>query len=104
MRQWLIQRIPQLTPPVPDLGQASLLHRLLLMVDLFWGQMGSPIPYITISCRTALRCRNPETAPMWALILGVFLETLNPGHLQSALGADLGRAIKTQNEINSPNS
>jgi len=99
MKQWLISQIPLSVTPVPDLNTYGLIHRLLLLLDCLLGQVGSQLPFITISSRTALRCRAPQEAPMWALVLGVILEKINPGHLQGALNADLGRAINTQKAI-----
>lgn len=96
MRVWLIKQIPILVPPTPDMSSYGLIHRILMMIDVLFGQFGSSLPFITISSRTAVRCRNPYTAPLWALLLGTFLEKINPGHLQGAMNADLGRAIMTQ--------
>lgn len=96
MRQWLIKQLPELVPVTQEDDSEGLIHRLLVCADVFFGQFGSGVTFITISSRTAVRCRNPDSAPLWALILGVFLEKINPGHLQSAMNTDLGRALQTQ--------
>ena len=105
MRTWLIKRLPVITTvtSMTDIQafsytQMGLAHRMLVCLDMMFGQLGSQIPDITISSRTALRCINPADAPMWALVLGVMLETpwaipgiSYRGHLQGAILADYAR-------------
>ncbi len=108
VRSWLIKRIPPLhridPAAVTDAQVLATLatglpHRLLVCLDVLFGQFGSQVPDITISSRTALRCMHPQTAPIWALLLGAALETRwalpfisYPGHMQAALLADYCRA------------
>jgi len=105
VRKWLISKLPAIVPVtgLTDIEafaytQMGLAHRMLVCLDMMFGQLGSQIPDITISSRTALRCINPASAPLWALILGVALETpwaipfiSYKGHLQGALLADYAR-------------
>jgi hypothetical protein len=73
----------------------SKLHRFLVGVDMALGQWGVSTASgqdATISSRTAMDCRNPVTAGTWALLLGTFLEWLDPGHLEAAMLADYCRA------------
>ncbi len=120
MRSWLIQRIPPLhridPAAVSDAQvlatiEAGLLHRLLVCLDVLFGQFGSQVPDITISSRTALRCMTPATAPTWALLLGAALETRwaipfvsYPGHMQGALIADYCRGRRAVVAVSDPTS
>jgi hypothetical protein len=73
------------------------LHRFLATADAAWGVWGGPEPYTTISSRTAHRLLESQHdlagAPLWALLLGAALETVDPGHLQGAMIADVSRQV-----------
>lgn len=107
MRQWLISRIPHiskgvgwLTPEIiHEYTTDSFICRIFILLDVLLGQFGSPVIYITISSRTAKRCQDPQNAPLWALILGVLLEKIEPGHLQKSVIADCCRAQRTLQEL-----
>ena len=105
MRQWLIYRLPQIelaTINSPDVAAGEgLIHRFVVCLDMAFGQFGSHVPDITISSRTALRCMQSDIAPLWALVLGVLLEAVNPGHLQSAIYADYRRAKRVLSLVES---
>ena len=81
----------------------GLIRRVLVSLDMAAGQFGAAVPSITISARTGLallRAQNSGVpAPLWALVLGAFLEIIDPGHLQSALVADFARATVVRNLI-----
>ena len=107
MRAFLIKKIPKIAKGVGWLTQEviekytnrGLIHRILVLIDVLFGQFGSSVIYITISARIAKRCQDPSTAPLWALLVGAILETISPGHLQAAIIADLCRAEVTRQEL-----
>jgi len=118
MRAALAARIPHLHP-VLSVSQADidgavrrgLLHLIGVSIDAMAGLFGARIPFITISCRTALRIlKGQETGhpdwehecPLWALALGAALESIDPGHLQAAMVADFARAEFVQHTIAVP--
>jgi hypothetical protein len=76
-------------------GQTRL-HRFLVASDMAWSQLGTDNiedQCTTISFRCARECAFSNQNPaLWALLLGVALEVINPGHLLSAWQADLCRA------------
>lgn len=78
------------------------LHRFLMNSDIAWGVWGTHTPSTTISGRCGKTLQLTQVAhpfgwsldaPMWALALGAFLETIDPGHLQGAMDADLARQV-----------
>jgi len=125
MRAYLAGKIPVLfeveaiTPAsITDATSRGPLHLFCVGIDATWGVWGSRLIYTTISARTGralLSAQNykvfkavlpwseaPEwyaVAPLWALALGAFLETINPGHLQAAMLADVTRNILAINNL-----
>ena len=99
-----LERVKSLTPEQEAAGlDEGLIHLFLVGIDATWGLFGSHVPFITISSRCALACLNAqeknEAPPKWAAWLGVFLERIDPGHLQSAMIADFARAQNVQRVI-----
>ena len=117
IRLWLGARIPFLRrvtqcsqADIDAAMQESLAHKMLVATDALAGLFGSPIPFITISTRTALALLPMDATkddvvmnalhwPLWAMALGYALERIDPGHLQSAMVADFARATYVQNHI-----
>ena len=105
IRTVLARRIPALhrvtsctQADIDCAAKRSLAHLLLVTLDAMVGLFGARVPFITISTRCALALlaaaeRDPWalTAPLWALALGAFLETIDRGHLQAAMVADYAR-------------
>jgi hypothetical protein len=107
IRSALAAKIPSLTT-VASISDAQLaantnagvVHRFLVCCDVAWGVWGGPEPCTTISSRCAYTLMQAQQrgsvehfAAFWALALGAFLETIDPGHLQGAMVADTARAI-----------
>jgi len=105
----LASRIPKLFYVVPgsmsDAAAAAyindpLLRRVFVAFDVLVGVFGGTIQDMTISDRTALRlleaqrAGNLANAPYWALLLGAFLEEIDPGHLQGAILSDYCRSVR----------
>jgi len=109
MRTFFASRIPTLArvtsitdQQLADDVNRGPLHRFFVMWDVAWGVWGGPEPYTTISARCAMNLLAAQakdgltwqnTAPLWALALGWFLEYIDPGHLQGAMIADVSRQI-----------
>lgn len=66
--------------------------KVLLYFDIFIGACIWRDSNITISSFTGLALRNPRPA-LWAQLLGGLLNTLQPGHCESAIQHDVQRAI-----------
>lgn len=113
-----IPKLTRVTAVTPEQSAAalseSLVHLFLVGCDATWGLLGSRVPFITISTRTALACLDAQAehhegdgpgirwdqyCPMWALMLGALLETINPGHLQGAMVADFARGQNVVRQI-----
>lgn len=122
MRSALAARVPPLkrvtTCTQGDIDGSvhrSVAHLLLVSLDALAGVVGGRVPFVTISCRTALALLKAQEefysdpkgpgltwdyyAPMWALVLGAMLETKwalpfisYPGHLQDAMVGDFARS------------
>ncbi len=104
IRTWAAARLPALSAVAavtPEqmlaAGREGLAHLFLVAVDAAWGLFGARIPFITISTRTALAVLRQQQggapAPAAFLLLGVFLEAIDPGHLQSAMIDDACRCL-----------
>lgn len=115
MRAWLAKRIPNLKRvrlvnkyDMQAVRSRGLIHRILVGLDMAIGQFGSPVQSITISSRAAVSIlKNQESfpgywgdvTPIWSMFLGAVLESIDPGHLQSAMQADFARACVVQDLI-----
>lgn len=76
------------------LGHQTIWHRFLVGCDMAWSQLGggdTANQCATVSTRCAKRCSRPFP-PNPTLVFSVFLELVDPGHLQDAWAADLCRA------------
>jgi hypothetical protein len=107
LRTYFASKIPALyrVETVTDAQLATntnqgVLHRFLVCCDVAWGVWGGPEPCTTISSRcafTLLQARRSGSvehfAAFWALALGAFLESIDPGHLQGAMIADVSRQV-----------
>lgn len=67
--------------------------KVLLYFDQFIGACIWRDSDITISSYTGLALRNPRPA-LWAQLLGGVLNTLQPGHCESAIYHDAQRAVE----------
>jgi len=113
-----LHRVTSITQADVDRAQSyGPLHLFGVGTDIAWGSWGSRVPFITISSRTALALMQHQTvtmshgfdtnglgkvlihvslddsAPIWALVLGAFLESVDNGHLQAAMVMDVARTV-----------
>ena len=109
MRSWLWDRIPILEPVTSlspedmwSAAQASLGHKLLIILDWWWGIFSLKLPGVTVSAHCAFVLMEGQIlkeAPIWALLMGALLEVVDPGHLQAAMVADVARAVNVMGYI-----
>ena len=73
------------------MNQQTWGFKVLLYVDMFIGACIWRDSGLTISSYTGLALRKPQP-PWWAKALGWVLNTLQPGHCNSAIAHDRQRA------------
>lgn len=75
----------------------GLLHLVLVTLDAMLNLIRHPVPYVTISTRCARAIMTAQhtghAAPWFALLTGLFLELVNPGHLNAAMRGDAARYV-----------
>jgi hypothetical protein len=71
--------------------QTGWIFKILLYLDVFWCGVVWGDSDVTISSMTGLELRKPQPQ-WWAVALGWFLNTLQPGHCESAIAHDTARA------------
>jgi hypothetical protein len=76
------------------IGGNTYVGKALLYLDIFVSSLVARDPGITISSYCALTLRNPN-GNRFLRALGRMLNTLQPGHCESALIQDLARAQLT---------
>lgn len=75
------------------MNQQTWGFKVLLYFDMFIGACIWRDSGVTISSFTGLALRQ-ATPPMWARVLGSILNTLQPGHCESAIQHDVQRSIE----------
>lgn len=69
----------------------TYVFKVLLAIDTFFASLIWRDSAITISSYTGLELRGAAPA-RWAVLLGAFLDWINPGHCEKAIAHDIARA------------
>jgi len=87
-----------MTPIRYNQGYAVVIARCIdiLVAGVFWRDYG-----VTISSMTGLALRAPRP-PLWAKLLGAFLNAIEKGHCELAIACDIERALQALEILGSP--